>query len=158
MKKNPLPKAEDESDRKLLADIARVGWHLIGIPGDEDGPSYVFSVGLYHTFDQPEILILGLDFQIGSHLINDIGDLMKSGTRVANRDVVDGIADGFPLGFRTVTHEYYRPYIGYALWFYESFDFPVLQCLWPDRESRFPWDLDCDDSCRRIQRLSHDDE
>ena len=42
MKKHPLPTAEDESDRKLLSDIARVGWHLVGIPGDNEGPPFVF--------------------------------------------------------------------------------------------------------------------
>lgn len=153
MEKNPLPIAEDDSDRKLLSDIARVGWHLVGIPDDDEGPSHVFSVGLYHSFDQPEIMIVGLDTGTGGHLINAIGAQMQSGDRFGNFDIVDDIAEGFPLGFRAVTDEYYRSYLGYALWFYESLDFPVLQCVWPDKKSRFPWDDECDEGCSTIQRL-----
>jgi hypothetical protein len=42
------------------------------------------------------------------------------------------------MAFRKITEEYYRKYLGYAVWFYESLDFPVLQCVWPDKMSRFP--------------------
>lgn len=154
MKKYPLPIAEDESDRKLLADIERVGWHLVGIPADKEGPGYVFSVGLQHTFDQPEILIIGLEIQIAGQLLNAIGEMMQAGSNFTDSTIVDDLADGFPMAFRTIAKQYYRPYVGYALWFYESSNFPLLQCLWPDRASRFPWDANCNQSCCELQRLT----
>ena len=52
--------AEDDNDRKLLADIERLGWHVIHIFEDESGPGFSFSVGFYYTFQQPEVLIMGL--------------------------------------------------------------------------------------------------
>ena len=48
-------KPEDDYDRKLLADIKSHGWHLIGIDDDDEGPAYVFSVGMFHTLGHPEI-------------------------------------------------------------------------------------------------------
>lgn len=154
MSRRKSREAEDDSDRKLLDDVARVGWHLVGIHDDGKSPDYVFSVGLYHTFAQPEILLVGLKSGIAGHLINSIGEMMQTGKQFKDGDIVDDIADGFPMAFRAVTDEFYRAYVGYALWFYESMDFPLLQCLWPDRESRFPWDANCDDSCRGLQRLT----
>ena len=41
--------------------------------------------------------------------------------------------------FKMVPKDFYRQYIGYALWFYRSFDFPVLQCVWPDKAGLFAW-------------------
>lgn len=149
MKKNPLRVAKDDSDRRLLADVERVGWHLVGIPED----SYVFSIGLYHSFDQPEIMIVGLEMAPSGRLLDAIGEQMRVGKQFRDRDIVDGIADGFPMGFRVVPEELYRSYLGYALWFYESHDFPVLQCVWPDKASRFPWDENCDEGASRLQRL-----
>ncbi len=37
----------------------------------------------------------------------------------------------------------YAEYLGYARWFYQSDSFPVLQCIWPDKQHRYPWHPDC---------------
>ena len=29
--------------------------------------------------------------------------------------------------------------VGYARWFYEGDDFPVVQCIWPDKQQNYPW-------------------
>lgn len=39
---------------------------------------------------------------------------------------------------------FYQDYFGYALWFYEGPNFPMLQCVWPDQNNRFPWDSEFD--------------
>lgn len=153
MRKHPLRRPEDDSDRKLLADVEQFGWHVVGIEADEHGPGYAFSVGLYHTLDQPEILLLGLSHTIAAQLINLIGDAMQAGTTFRDGDIRDEIAEGFPLAFRAVPREYYRDYVGYAGWFYESPDFPLLQCIWPDKRRRFPWDTGCETACAELQRL-----
>ena len=35
---------------------------------------------------------------------------------------------------------WYHHFLGYANWFYQGEDYPALQCIWPDKNSRFPWD------------------
>ena len=153
MEKKPLRSAADESDRKLLADITRVGWHLLCIPEDDDGPSYVFSVGLYHSFDQPELLIAGLDIDVAVTLLNTVGKMMEAGKRFVDLDIIVDVVDDFPLALRKVTEEYYHAYLGYALWFYETMPFPVLQIVLPDKNSRFPWDSNCEPRCVQLQEL-----
>src|SRR5262245_6980667 len=147
-----LPAAEDDSDRKLLGDIARVGWHIVGIEADDEGPGYAFSVGLYHTYSHPEIIIFGLKNETAAQLINVIGYQVKGGTRFEDGES-DAVAEGFPVTFKTVPVTAYREYVGYALWFYRSFDFPLLQCVWPDKAGRFAWDDGYDHRFDQLQPI-----
>ena len=39
-----------------------------------------------------------------------------------------------------MSKKHYRNYFGYALWFYRSDEFNALQCIWPDRDKRWPWE------------------
>jgi hypothetical protein len=53
--------------------------------------------------------------------------------------------------FACWTLAHYKEYVGFSLWFYESNDFPMLQCFWPDCSNRFPWDSSCPDWVREAQ-------
>jgi len=59
-KNKPLPAPQGDSDRKLLADVQGHGWHVIGVETDEEEPGFAYSIGLYHTFRHPEIIVFGL--------------------------------------------------------------------------------------------------
>ena len=150
-KKRPLRFPRIGSEYKKLSNVDRVGWHVVQIV-DAD-PAFVFSIGLYHSFGHPEIMIAGLPIRIGADLINRIGRRIEKGEIFSDSDVVDGIADTYPMGFRKMSEEFYGEYLGSAIWFYESSDFPVLQCVWPDRESRLPGEDQCDKWCAKLQRL-----
>ncbi len=137
--KRELPKPQDDSDRKLLADVERVGWHVVGVYDDEGSPGFAFSVGLFHTFDHPEIIVFGLPDVEAARIINIIGLQVQAGTRFEANDLSDDVAEGLPVAFKMVPESFYREYLGYALWFYRGFDFPVLQCVWPDEAGLFAW-------------------
>jgi len=70
---------EDECDSKMLDDVRKFGWHVVGILGDDEGPPYSFSVGLYLTFGHPEIVVMGMDHEAAQQTINRIGALIQSG-------------------------------------------------------------------------------
>src|SRR5262249_23936133 len=140
MAQRELPTPEDDRDRKVLADIARVGWTVIAVQADGEGSGFAFSIGLLHTLGHPEILIMGLRPQIAQQLINNIGDAIREGQRFEAGKHYEGIAAGFPLAFVEMDRRYYREYLGYAGWFYRGPDFPVLQCVWPDKQGVFPWE------------------
>lgn len=133
-----LPTPADDRDRKVLADVAEYGWTVMGITKDHSGPGFAFSIGLFHTLGHPEILIMGLPAEVAHQLINDMGDAIRAGERFEAGRRYDDIAAGFPLAFVAMDERYYREYLGYALWFYRGPNFPVLQCLWPDKEGLFP--------------------
>lgn len=143
---------DDDGDRQLLDDIASHGWHLVAIEADEAGPAYVFSVGIYQTLHQPELCIFGLSSDVAmAQILNSIGDLMRDGIRFEDGDISDDVLSGYACAFRSVKSDCYREYFGYACWYYEGLDFPMLQCIWPDREGRFPWQQDFDAMMVRAQ-------
>jgi Domain of unknown function (DUF4262) len=59
---NRLPMAADDSvGSKILLDIKDHGWHRMGVYGEEDRPSWVYTIGLNHTYGHPEIVVFGFE-------------------------------------------------------------------------------------------------
>jgi hypothetical protein len=142
-------------DAKVLNDIKRMGWHTLGVSPSqgEDGPDWAFSIGLYHTFGHPEVIVLGLPVKTCMELVNVIGKHVKEGTRYeAGHDYADILTGPFSCAFKCVQRNHYRDHVGYALWFYETDGFPLLQCFWPDKQFRFPWNEGCNDYVMTSQR------
>ena len=52
--------------------------------------------------------------------------------------------------------QYYRVYLGFARWFYEGDEFPVLQCIWPDKAHRYPWHSEVSEQFRQRQPVLYD--
>jgi hypothetical protein len=134
-----LPTPTDEHDRQLLADVKKYGWHVIAVREDKEGPGFAYSIGLFHTFEHPEVIVFGLDLRLMHQMINGIGEQIKSGERFEHLDEADDILEGYNVLFRRVEKKHYREYFGYARWFYQGNRFPVLQCVWPDNQHRYPW-------------------
>src|SRR5689334_2354117 len=88
MPRSPLPPPQDDYDRKVFADIERTGWSVLLIHDDEGRgvPDFAYSVGLWHTFGHPEILVSGTNPQTAGRLINTIGGHIK----VANHSFKPG--------------------------------------------------------------------
>ena len=143
-------------DAKVLRDIQRVGWHVTGVfaSKDEEGPEWAFSIGLFHSFGHPEVVVFGLPFERCIDVVNVIGKLVKQGCRYDSEGVFGEIlSDPYTCAFREVNRRHYRDYVGYALWFYEDDPFPLLQCFWPDKDNRFPFSDACNEHVKSMQQL-----
>jgi hypothetical protein len=152
MPQRELPVPDNDDDRKLLADIARHGWVVLAIKEDDEGPAFAYSVGLFHTFDHPEILIIGLPPKTAHPLINDLGETIRGGRRFEVGSRCDDVAST-TLVFNGMDERHYREYLGYARWFYHGSDFPTLQCVWPDKQGIFPWEEGFDSRFFQVQRI-----
>jgi hypothetical protein len=51
---------KDDHERKALADVQNHGWHVLKVMEDDRGPAFAYTVGLYHSFRHPELIIVGL--------------------------------------------------------------------------------------------------
>lgn len=40
-------------DAQMRADIASYGWHVIKVYGDDEGPAFAFTIGLFQRFWAP---------------------------------------------------------------------------------------------------------
>lgn len=149
-----LRSAEDEHDRKLLSDIETVGWHVIHICEDEQGPAYTFSVGFYYTFQQPEVLIMGLSQEVAHELLKIVVLGMAAGKTLRPFERVSNFAQGYDCAFAPIEIEHFRDYLGYAVWFYRNLPspFPAMQLVWPDKDGRFPWEANYDQRFLKFQK------
>ena len=123
------------------------------IPEDDEGPSFAYSIGLFRSFGHPEIIVFGLGLDLMHRMINLIGEEVRRGRRFADGESASGILEGYDVRFLHVAHRHYPEHFGYARWFYKGDDFPALQCLWPDKQGRFPSDADYSEPLRARQCL-----
>jgi hypothetical protein len=129
-----------EQDRQnIIRNIENYGCHLVLIEQDHL-PAFVYSIGLFQNFGHAEIICIGLKKELMSALINGARDLIKQGETLTPGKPYNGFLQGYSIQFIEVDKDYYGNYVGYAGWFYNYKDFPLLQLVWPDKEHNFPWD------------------
>lgn len=133
------PRCKGLDDEKLLADVADYGWHVLKIFGKDATPGWAFSIGLYKNFNHPEIVVFGLNDDFMHSLINSIGEDVRSGKRFVIDDLYPDLIEAYSCTFKPVNQVWYDHFLGYANWFYKGQNYPVLQCIWPDKNDRFPW-------------------
>ncbi len=141
----------------MRADIATYGWHVIKVFEDDEGPGFAFTIGLYERFDHPELIVFGLPLETMHLMLNGAGEAVRAGRTYTAGQSYDGILEGYDCTFRRVPLSHYQAYLGYARWYYDGDDFPVLQLIWPDREHRYPWAAPADAWIRKGQPVLADD-
>ncbi|MGH2717803.1 MAG: DUF4262 domain-containing protein [Actinomycetota bacterium] len=138
----------DDGDRKLVADVERHGWGVLGIKADGSMPAWAFTAGLWHTFGSPEVAMFGLQVRDMQTWLNDIGEQIRQGRPLQPEEHREGILPNFPLVFRPAHDSWYRDLFGYALWFAQRPPLPIVQAIRPDREGRFLWEEGSGERCR----------
>jgi hypothetical protein len=127
----------DALDLRVLAEVAERGWHVIHVEGAGEG--HAFTIGLFRSFDHPEVLLFGLA-DAREAALDRLGARVRGGERFEDGGVAEGILPDRAVSFRTIARRHYRTYLGYAGWFHGGPRFPALQAVWPDAEGRFPWE------------------
>jgi len=47
------------------------------VKGSDYYPSFAYSIGLFETYRQPEVICFGLPDKLGHEIINDVAELIK---------------------------------------------------------------------------------
>jgi len=147
-------KGDDADEQRVIDDVQRHGWHVVGIEEDAEGPGFAYSIGIQHTLKHPEFIVFGLNSaQTMMHIINAIAEEVRKGTTFQDWHESDQILDGYSCIFRSVPTDVYPDYFGYGMWFYRPDSFSVLQCVWPDKQHCYPWHPDCHTTVRQRQPI-----
>lgn len=141
----------DDGERKLLDDIAKYGWHCLNILAEKDLPPWTFSVGLYTTWQHPEIIIFGLKREVAHEIVNIIATGVAAGRRLDLSLPTDELMNNGSCVFVEVPHDQYSEHVGFARWYYQGDKFPLYQIVWPSREGLFPWHERASESFRLWQ-------
>jgi hypothetical protein len=80
-------------------------WALQGVEGGERAPSWIYTVGLTHNFDHPELVIADVHPEQDGGLLNELGDRISRGLRVDASSTVE-VFDGYVVEFEVVLECY----------------------------------------------------
>jgi hypothetical protein len=141
----------DEEDVKFLQILEKSGWFVTKVGAGDGEPAFAYSIGFYENFHHPEIILFGLDLDVMHRLINDAGARIREGQKFEDGQKYGDLLPSYPCAFRRVNPAHYHGLLHYAIWYYESSHFPVLQLVWPDKDGLFPWDVGFDERFRNDQ-------
>jgi len=127
----------DDQEERRISHIEDHGCSVLRIQSSTTGPSWSYTVGLYDTTGQAELITIGLLDETAHVLLNSAGKELRKGTNLAegrHRELIGEVE----CEFRPVDPKWIRHLMGWAVWYNNGDDFPVLQAVYPDRENRFP--------------------
>jgi hypothetical protein len=152
-----------ESARQMLADVSEYGFHIIAVyPSAEPDPdreawehvpNWTYTVGLFLTHGQPELVAFGLDHETASDVFWDLARGVESGRTFETGRVYDDALPSFdgPCAFEAVDPGWAASLFNRAAWFYKDRGFPIQQYLWPDRNGCWIWDEDVAETIGGVQ-------
>lgn len=138
----------------ILNDIEEFGCHIALVESDNYLPAFAYTIGLYEKYKHPDIICFGLSTDLLGSLLNHAKSLIKQGHILKPNLPYQSFLKGYDIQFLEVDKAFYPDYLGYASWFYDyGIDFPVLQLIWPDKQSKYPWNDDFEPKYGRLQPL-----
>src|SRR5438045_2496639 len=129
----------DARKRRVLRNVDEHGCHIAFIRELDGLPAFAYSVGLYHNFHHPEIFISGLPVEAMTQALNRLAEKIRAGKMYDAGCDFPGVLEGVDCRFHLVHSHWQMLFLDVAGWFYEAEDFPVLQCVWSDRQRNYPW-------------------
>jgi Domain of unknown function (DUF4262) len=129
----------DEQEDRTICHIEQFGCSIFHIGVTNDRPKWSYTLGVFDTCGQPEILQIGLKESAAHALLNSASKSLHSGVDLAqgrHRDLLGEVE----CEFRPVDPKWIKHLMGWAVWYYGGTDFPILQAIYPDIENRFPED------------------
>ena len=140
-------------DDKTKSNIEKYGLTVIILEATEYLPAFAYSIGLWKTFNHPEIICLGLTTKNLHALINDVAELIKQGQIITSNKIYDNFFNNSDTQFVKVDKSYLTHYFGTAINYYNAEQFPALQFVWTDRKNKYPWDIDFEEEFKYRQPL-----
>lgn len=100
----------------------------------KDDFSWTYSLGIYDTCGQPELIAIGLPFEVAKACLNEAARRMHSGVdltsaRQRSRRSIVNFGSGHLNGSSAL--------MNFANWYNGSSEYPVLQIIYPDLQNRF---------------------
>ncbi|WP_324674952.1 DUF4262 domain-containing protein [Hymenobacter sp. GOD-10R] len=138
---------------RIKSDVDKYGWHIALFEADTATPAFAYTIGLWKNFQHPEVITFGLPLPAMHALLSGAAELVKGNQPLALATDNFDFLDGLPVQFRRVEEENLGDYLGYARWYYNFEQFPAIQLLWPDEQSKYPWDAEHDERYKFSQPL-----
>lgn len=131
----------NDYERRVVANVGKYGWHCTSVSGGlvDAKPGFSYTVGLFHSYRQPEFIIFGLEAGISYAILKILADAAAAGEMYALDKACDALVEDYECVFVEVPRARFNDHVFSASWFYAGRNFPLYQVVWPDREGRYPW-------------------
>jgi len=128
-----------ENDERTISHVEEFGCSVVSVKRTNYGLGWSYTVGIFDTSGEPEIITVGLLPETAHFALNEAAKLLRAGvflTTGRHRDLIGQV----DCEFHPVNRKWVEHLMGWALWYYDGDDFPVLQAVYPDVQNRFPED------------------
>lgn len=129
----------DELPENTVTHIETFGCSVIHVKPNGVGPGWSYTIGVFDTCGEPEVLVVGLRQETAHFLLNETASLLRRKVDLLcgrHRDLVGEVE----CEFRPVDPRWAAHLMGLASWYYQDAAYPVIQAVYPDLENRFPED------------------
>ena len=121
--------------------VEEYGWFVAKFEATKYLPSFVYTIGLWKTFQHPELIIFGLQLQTMHEILNIGGELVREHKIPKIGEITDNFFESSKAVIIPVDESSMKDYFGYGIEYYQG-DFLAHQIIWTDRNNKFPWDKD----------------
>ena len=80
--------AADQYEAWQRETIRRHGWALQAVLGDEEGPPFVYTVGL-SGFEHPELIVFAATQHTAATVLNGLGEFVRAGRRLVAGESIE---------------------------------------------------------------------
>ncbi len=149
-KKRRIPSALDvdgshfnDYEKNLVEKVREYGFFIPYVVDDGPTPnfrqSFGYTVGLWRSWQVPEVIVFGLPSDNCQGMLSEIADRAAAGTPVPTGKRVSDVATGLDIALLPIRPAEKLAHLRSARWFYGQDDFPAVQLVWPDTQGLFPW-------------------
>lgn len=104
-------------------------------------PCFYYTIGLWHNYKHPEIILSGLPGDASMQLINQLGaKIGHEGKSYRENIQYFDLIKNYPVEFKPIDKKHFNDFTSMATKFYGHKDYPVLQYFWVDKQGLFPWE------------------
>jgi hypothetical protein len=128
------------TDEGTIDAIEEHGCFILSVgPACKDNSSWTYSIGIFDTCGQPDLITVDLPYKTANVCLNEAAKLLRSGVDLTKGRHA-GLLTNVDCEFRSVDPKWVKHLMNWANWYYAGTDYPVLQVIYPDLENRFPED------------------
>jgi hypothetical protein len=120
-------RAHTRVQMNIAQKIEKYGWTLISVFNPDTGCSFVYTVGLEHRYEHPELIVLDLPVQTAADILQHLVEMVAAGRQFRVGDTPVDLPIDPRLSFFEVESRHFAEYLNVARWFYGNGDFRALQ-------------------------------
>lgn len=125
---------------KITKEIEQYGWTVIALEATDYLPSFAYTIGLWKNHQHPEIIAFGLPVTMLHTILNEAGNMIKSGQKLEFQKQYSEFFENGHACFIPVRDSNFSDYFNYAIELNGTNVFPAYELIWTDRNLKFPWE------------------